>query len=90
MKYFVYVLKSLKDGRTYKGMTKDIEKRLKQHNSGETKSTKAYRPWIVIYKEELNTIEEARGREKYLKSGVGREFIKNGCVAQLNRVSHYG
>lgn len=75
MKHFVYVLKSQKDGRLYKGMTKDVANRLKQHNSGETKSTKAYCPWVLVYTEEFKTIEEAVNREKNLKSGVGREFL---------------
>lgn len=75
-KYYVYVLKSLKDGRFYKGLTKDVETRLKEHNTGQQKSTKGFRPWVLIYKEEFGTLFEAREREKYLKSGIGREFIK--------------
>lgn len=76
MGYYVYVLKSLRDGRTYKGLSKDVGKRLKEHNSGQTKSTKAYCPWVLIYKEECESLSIAREREKYFKSGIGREFIK--------------
>ena len=57
-------------------MSKDILKRLKQHNSKQNKSTKAYVPWEIIFKEEFETRVDARKREKYLKTGVGREFIK--------------
>ena len=67
-KYYVYVLQSLKDGRFYKGLTKNVETRLKEHNTGQTKSTKGYCPWVLVYQEELKTLSEAREREKYLKS----------------------
>ena len=45
MEYFVYVLESEIDGRLYKGQTRDINKRILEHNSGKTKSTKGYKPW---------------------------------------------
>ncbi|MDY7394518.1 GIY-YIG nuclease family protein [Aureibaculum sp. 2210JD6-5] len=73
----VYVLLSEKFNRTYTGTTKDVEKKLKQHNSKYNKSTKPYVPWVLIYSEPFNTGVEARTREKYLKSGIGREFIKS-------------
>ena len=56
-------------------MSNDPEVRLKHHNGGFTKSTKAYRPWIIVHKEEYKTLKEARDREKYLKSGIGREYL---------------
>ncbi|NOZ46331.1 MAG: GIY-YIG nuclease family protein [Chlorobi bacterium] len=74
--YYVYVLKSSLTQKHYTGLTKDLERRLKEHNSGKTKSTKHGKPWNLIYKEELLTLQEARKREIYLKSGSGREFIK--------------
>ena len=49
MEYFVYILKSEIDGRLYKGQTRDIDKRIKEHNSGKTKSTKGYKPWKLVY-----------------------------------------
>jgi len=73
--FYIYVLISEKTGRRYVGMSKDPEKRLIQHNSGFTKSTKAYRPWKIVYQEGFETLVEAVNREKYLKSGVGREFL---------------
>ncbi len=72
----VYVLYSIKFDRTYTGMTKDVEKRLKQHNAKQNKSTKAYVPWELIHVEHFETRIEAREREKYLKSGIGREYIR--------------
>ena len=74
--YFVYVIKSLKNGQLYKVFTQDLEVRLKQHNQGKTKSTKAYIPWVLVYFEKVEYRDEARKREKYLKSGIGRDFLK--------------
>ena len=74
--YFVYVLYSLKFDRTYTGMTKDLDNRLKEHNIKYNKSTKAYIPWKLIFKEEYESRIDARMREKYLKSGNGREYLK--------------
>ncbi len=75
--FTVYALKSEKDGRIYVGFTQDINRRLKEHNSGKTKSTKGWAPWFVIFTEEVETREEARAREIYLKSGVGKEYLKS-------------
>jgi putative endonuclease len=77
MVYYVYAIKSKKDGRIYVGMCADIEVRLKEHNAGKTKSTKGFLPWVIIYKEELKSRLEARKREIYLKSGIGKEFLKS-------------
>ncbi len=73
--FFVYVLLSQKTNRRYTGMSNDPEKRLLQHNGGYTKSTKSYRPWVIVYTESFETLLEARNREKYLKSGIGREYL---------------
>lgn len=76
MEYFVYVLMSSKDGRLYKGQTNNLEKRIVEHNTGKTKSTKGYLPWELVYFESFKTREEAVLREKYFKTGSGREFLK--------------
>ena len=73
---FVYVIRSQVDGRFYVGMTENLERRLNQHNSGKTKSTKGYRPWILVHSESYPDRITARKREKYLKSGTGKEYIK--------------
>jgi len=75
--YIVYVIKSEKDGRLYVGFTENLARRTKEHNAGKTKSTKGYRPWALVYKEEVTERSLARKREKYLKSGCGKEFLKN-------------
>jgi len=75
--FLVYVLKSEKDGRLYKGYCENMELRLNEHNGGRVTSTRGYRPWKVVYTERFATEREALVREKYLKSGSGREFLKS-------------
>ncbi|MBI3139487.1 MAG: GIY-YIG nuclease family protein [Sphingobacteriales bacterium] len=74
--YYVYVIRSEVDGRFYVGISENPEKRLGQHNKGMKFSTKGYRPWKLFFTEEFESRMEARNREVYLKSGVGKEFIK--------------
>jgi putative endonuclease len=75
--FIVYGLKSEKDGRVYVGFTQDLSRRLKEHSSGKTRSTKGWLPWSVYYTEEVDSREKAREREIYLKSGIGKEFLKS-------------
>jgi putative endonuclease len=76
--YFVYVIvsKVRKSPRFYVGLSRNVEKRVTEHNAGYTFSTKGYRPWELFFTEEIGCRSEAREREKYLKSGVGREMIR--------------
>ena len=74
--WYVYVLKSLSTQRHYTGSTGNLERRLIEHNNGKTKSIKFLRPFVLIYKEEYNTRLEAIRREKFLKSGQGRQLLK--------------
>ncbi len=76
MAYTVYAIRSKVDDRIYVGFTQDVQKRLLEHNRGETKSTKGYRPWVLVYTEEVDSREEARNLEKYYKSGSGKEKLK--------------
>jgi len=73
--YFVYVLYSEKLHKRYIGSSEDINRRLREHNLGKSKFTKAGIPWKLIYKESLPTNYEARKRELFLKSGVGRKLL---------------
>jgi putative endonuclease len=75
--YFVYILRSEKVCTSYTGFTNNLDRRLKEHNSGKTKSTKHNKPWKLLFFETFENRIEARLREKYLKSGIGREYIKN-------------
>lgn len=74
--YKVYAIKSKLRNYIYVGMTSDLEERILRHNNGRERTTRAYRPFELIYYEEHPTREEARKREKYFKSGVGKEFLK--------------
>ena len=76
MNYYVYILRSKKDSGFYVGMTKNLEDRLGRHNSGRESSTKARIPFEVVLIEEVPDRKTARIREKYWKSGSGREKIR--------------
>ena len=73
----VYAIKSINRNYIYVGMSQDIQSRIARHNNGYERTTRAYRPFILIYKEEFPTRLEARKKEKYLKSGSGKEFLKS-------------
>ena len=81
MPYWVYILQNEITGKLYKGQTSDLENRLMRHNSGESGSKRyTYKqkgPWQLIYSEKHSTRSEAMKREKFLKSGQGREWIKD-------------
>ena len=74
--YYTYVARSLSGSYLYKGHCKDLEERLKQHNSGQTKSLRPHIPVEIVYFEEFETLQEAVIREKYFKSAAGRRFLK--------------
>ena len=75
--YYVYILKSNKTGKHYYGHSKDVHQRLKAHNSGKVRSTKAFRPWRIHYFEELESKSEAYQREIFFKSIDGYNYLKN-------------
>ena len=77
--YSVYVIKSCKRSYIYVGMTNCLSRRFKEHNVGKERTTRAYRPFDLIFSENYATRDEARLREKYLKSGCGKEYIKGRC-----------
>lgn len=74
--YYVYAIRSQIDNRIYVGLTSNLKQRIKSHNAGYVFSTKGYRPWKLIYHEVVENRTEARIREKYYKSGVGKELLK--------------
>ncbi len=75
-KFIVYIIES-EEGYHYTGMTEDIEKRMTEHNNKSLSFwTKRGNNWKLVYKEEFETKIEALKREKWLKSGTGREYIK--------------
>ena len=89
MPYHVYVLQSESTGKTYVGQTSDLVRRLCQHNDPNftvTLYTKRNSgPWKLLHSEEYSTRAEAMHREKNLKSGQGREWIKNNILKAESR-----
>ncbi len=74
--YYIYILKSLKNSRFYTGSTQSLQKRLDEHNSGKSKATRFNRPFELVYYETAETRAEALSRERYFKTGKGRDEIK--------------
>jgi len=75
-KFFVYILKSLKDtSKSYIGFTRGIDRRLDEHNSGTQTYTKRYAPWQLETYFAFSCLEKALAFEKYLKSGSGKAFV---------------
>lgn len=74
--FYVYILQSNKDNKLYIGFTNDLQKRLLKHNTGKVFSTKSRRPLRCIYIEICLNKQDAKQREKYLKTGAGKRFIK--------------
>jgi len=75
--YYIYVIQSMRDKGFYTGFTKDLRKRFDEHNSGKVSSTKNRCPFVLIYYEACLDELDARSREKYLKSGMGKRYLKN-------------
>ncbi len=75
--YYVYILKSLRDGGFYVGKSEILKDRIKQHARGEVKSTKDRRPLVLVYFEASNSSKDANHREIYLKTAWGKRYIKN-------------
>ena len=73
--FYVYVLVSRKTERRYIGFCQDVEERLGRHNAGHSKATRHGIPWVVIHVESFATRPEAMRRERYLKTGKGREEL---------------
>ncbi len=75
-KFWVYIIQSEKDNWTYTGHTNDVDRRLNDHNRGKMSSTRHHRPLKLIYTEEFSSRSDAMVREKFLKTGKGREVRK--------------
>ena len=74
--FYTYVLKSEVDGNLYIGWTNDLSNRVKEHNNGEVASTKNRKPLLLVYYEACLRKEKAIEREKQLKTGFGRAYLK--------------
>jgi len=74
--YYVYILLNEANTRTYTGVAGDVNKRLKDHNSGKVKSSRPYRPYKIIHTESFASLSEARQKEKFYKSPTGRRKLR--------------
>ena len=75
--YYVYILQSLKNKHWYTGYTSDLRKRFDEHQMNKSTYTKGKGPFKIIYYEASLHEEDAMAREKYLKSGMGKRYLKN-------------
>ncbi len=85
MKYS-YVLLSEKDGEFYIGSTGDLRDRLQQHNKGSVRSTAYRRPLRLVYYEGCLSVDDARRRERYLKTGRGGRYLKQRLASWLTEI----
>ena len=82
--YYVYLLQSLKSKKWYTGYTADLRKRFIEHQNNKSTYTKGRGPFKLIYYEASLHQEDAKAREKYLKSGVGKRYLKNRLKRSLS------
>jgi putative endonuclease len=81
--HYVYVLRSIKDGKNYAGYTKNLKLRFEQHQKGKVSSTKDRRPLELIYYEACLNQQDATRREKYLKTYYGKKYVKSRLKSYL-------
>lgn len=75
--WYTYVIKSTKSDYWYTGYTNNLRKRFNQHNTGKSNYTRPRGPYKLIYYEASLNEQDARSRELYLKSGMGKRYLKN-------------
>ena len=78
--YYVYILKSLKDGSLYKGVTTDLKKRVAEHNSGQAKYSSFKKPFELAWYCAFTNKEKAYKFEKYIKIGSGFAFVNKHLI----------
>jgi putative endonuclease len=83
---YVYILQNKRDGKFYTGSTNDLKGRLREHQSGNVKSTCNRRPLELIYYERCLNEDDAKQRENYLKSGMGKKYIRNRLKGYLENL----
>ncbi len=82
--YYVYVLQSKKSNLWYTGFTNDLRKRFKEHNNNVIGWTKNRGPFELFYYEASRNKQDAMSREKYLKSGMGKRYLRNRLKRSLS------
>jgi putative endonuclease len=89
--FYVYVLRSESDSGFYIGFSTNLRARLRQHQNGDSFATSHRGPWKLIYYEAYTEREDAEGRERFLKSGAGRRFLRAQLrhYLRVNRVKSF-
>ena len=90
MHFYVYILKSIKTSKHYIGCTSNLRERVKQHNTGQNKSTKKDAPWLLLCYRRFDSQEEAYQHEKQVKSYKGGNAFKkiiSGGVAEWSKAA---
>lgn len=75
--FYIYILQSIKDKNWYTGYTDNLKRRITEHNQGKNFSTRHRKPFKLIYYEACLNLQDAKSREKFLKTGMGKRYIKN-------------
>ncbi len=88
MRYYIYVLLSIKDKKFYIGFTSDLKNRLSEHAKGKVRSTKNRRPLKLIHYEYFIDKADAKAREVFLKSGFGRNQLKEALKRTLTELGY--
>lgn len=86
--FYVYILKSISDGKLYAGYTSDLRKRFEYHNQGKVESTKRRGPFKLIYYEVYLHQQDATTREKFFKTQWGRNYLRRVLKNYLERDGH--
>jgi putative endonuclease len=85
--YYTYILKSFKNNFLYVGSCENFEQRIKLHNDGKVKSTKAYRPWGIVETRLFKTRSEAYKEEMFLKTGQQKELLRKKYCSNLENIN---
>ncbi len=83
---YTYVLLSKRDGRFYTGSTTDLRARVREHAAGRVRSTTSRTPLVLIYYEACVALDDARRRERFLKTGKGKRYLNNRLTAYLSAI----
>ena len=88
--FYVYLLYSQYDHKFYTGYTQNLQKRIKEHQSGQVVSTKNRRPLNLVYYEACLDQNDATRREKYLKTTYGKRYLKSRLKHYLTNINFTG
>lgn len=83
---YTYVLLSERDGRFYTGSTTDLRARVRDHAGGRVRSTASRAPLVLVYYEACVNLDDARRRERFLKTGKGKRYLNNRLAAYLSAI----